>query len=260
MFLSIIVIVAVGAGFGVGYVVSQSQTASMGQDLLATNVDMQKLKSELEYTNRDLKEAEQDHVAEIKDLQTKLQTSETKSDQLQKIATTANVSSAKDRAELEAKTAELESVVESLENSRAQIIAQQDRLITAETAKAIIDQKFKSIEKALINLENDKNLLVILREDPPTDREEARSHWQRVRNASIETDSSLGHSVDKVLANLDTYFDWADRQPQPNSNAEEILLWYFSFPSDYTDAMRTYETEFYFIIITHVRQASDILQ
>jgi len=132
------------------------------------------------------------------------------------------------------------------------------KLQQLELNKIKTDKQLSVVNTSLTILEKDKNLLVILRYDAPKERVEAYEYWQNVKTKSVAVDHSLGPNVDKIISTLDSLFDWYDAQPSSDSEAEVVLQWIFSYPSEYDDAVTEYNKSLYFIIINHIRELQEM--
>ena len=269
----IIILVAAAAGVGAGYGVEfgtlQPQVDATEAELASANADITGLQGELSQSSRKISELEVESAASaatITELQSLLDEGELEEERLVEAVREAQGEHTKTVAVLDARTSELESVVASLKEARAQILTQQDRVVEAELSKAVLDQKLEFIERSVQNLENDRRLLLALREDAPAGREENRAYWQNIRNLSFQSDQSLAPVTDRVLANLDTYYDWLDVQPaltfsgEELTTAQEIVLWLLDQPVDYNAAIADYQNEVYLIMIIHIREATNALQ
>ena len=127
-----------------------------------------------------------------------------------------------------------------------------------ELNKIKTDKQMSVVNTSITILEKDKNLLVILRYDAPRERAEAYDYWQNIKTKSVAVDPSLGPKVDKIISNLEPLFDWYDDQPPPSSEAEVVLQWIFSYPSEYDNSVTEYNKSLYFIIINHIRELQEM--
>lgn len=75
------------------------------------------------------------------------------------------------------------------------------------------------------SIENHRVLLVEMRKDKPIERQEAYSYWKSIKSVASLADPSLSSPVDKVILGIDNYFDWQERSPSLNSQAEEYVDW-----------------------------------
>jgi DNA repair exonuclease SbcCD ATPase subunit len=85
-----------------------------------------------------------------------------------------------------------------------------------------INTQLDSVKSVIIRFNNDKLLLVELRKEVPQTRNEAHEHWKNVKTIAIQTDSSLGPAIDKVIIKVDPYYDWVAKLDNVTSDQEYI--------------------------------------
>ncbi len=131
--------------------------------------------------------------------------------------------------------------------------------------------KVNQVRDILTLLENDRVLLSWIRAEPPLDRESARRFWNETRALAERSDPSLALSVDKILANLDLYFDWLDKFPRPTGTSREELVawcplyidWILTAPpgvDEYINAITQFQQEVFLVIIGHIDSLLSILE
>ncbi|MCX8201675.1 MAG: hypothetical protein N3H84_06185 [Candidatus Caldarchaeum sp.] len=131
--------------------------------------------------------------------------------------------------------------------------------------------KSESFKNVLTRLENDRVLLSWIRNDPPNQREAAREFWNETRTLSLKSEPNLALTVDKILASLDLYFDWLEKQPRltGTSRAEIIawcplyIDWILNAPpgvDEYPNAIEQLTDEILLVVIGHIDSLSTILE
>ncbi len=107
---------------------------------------------------------------------------------------------------------------EQLSNALAQLEAGQgqDRL-------NVIRESSDTVEKHRL-------LLVEMRRDVPTTREDARAYWSNLKSIAAEADPALVTPIDRIILRIDNYFDWDERQPSLNVSVDDnYLAWLESY-------------------------------
>ncbi|MEM3031648.1 MAG: hypothetical protein QW756_01395 [Nitrososphaerota archaeon] len=155
----------------------------------------------------------------------------------------------------------LENRVSSLTSSNEEAMAQ------AAGAARRLEQAKASLEL----LKNDRVLLSWLNADRPGTRDGDREYWNETRSLAAKSEPSLAFSVDKILSNLDIYYNWQERFPNPAGNTREDLLnwcplfidWIFSQPAgvdQYNAAIDQFMEEVVLVIISHIDSLGKALE
>lgn len=162
------------------------------------------------------------------------------------------------------------SLQDTLNQYREQIAELENRVSTLsqsiEEARARSSEAMGKLEQARASLElleNDRVLLSWLNTDPPGTREGDREYWNETRALAARSNPSLAFSVDKILSNLDLYYDWQDKFPNPAGNTREDFInwcplfvdWLFSQPpgaDQYSEAIRQFTEEVVLVVISHI--------
>jgi len=134
-----------------------------------------------------------------------------------------------------------------------------------------LSTKLDRVSKILSLLENDRVLLSWIRTDPPGERESARQFWNETRALALKSEPNLAPTVDKILVNLDLYFDWVEKAPQLTSTSREDILrwcplfvdWLLNAPpgvDQYENAIQQFREEVFLTIIAHIDSLMNALE
>lgn len=243
VFVVAIVVVSLLAGAAASAIVfnqlleeTEARYQKLLDELRAENLDLQTRLTEAENTVNRLR-------ADLNSLQTNLQTADQRSQQFSE-----RVSQLENRlnqlsAELEAANSELSSLKTSME----------------------------SVKNVLSLLENDRVLISWLRSEPPGTREGDREYWNETRALVVKSDPNLVLTVDKIMDNLDLYYDWVEQFPQLTDTSRDELIrwcplyidWLLNAPpgvEEYNNAVNQLREEVLLTVIAHIDSLSRILE
>lgn len=242
-FLVAVVVVSLFAGAAaaaVAYSFVLGETEARYQKLLddmrAENLELQSRLSEAENTVNRLR-------SDLSSLQTSLQTAENRAQQFS------------ERINL-------------LENRLNQLSSQ---LEAANTELKNLRSSMESIKNVMALLENDRVLISWLRSEPPGTREGDREYWNETRALAVKSDPNLVLTVDKILDNLDLYYDWVERFPQLTDVTRDELIrwcplyidWLLNAPpgvEEYNNAVNQLREEILLTVIAHIDSLSRVLE
>lgn len=232
-------VVGLAAGFGGGYVYLQPQIDQLRADLAATEQE----KSTAQTQVQQLTTEKEDLTAEKTSLQRTLSSTE------------ASLESALE--DLSSKVDELERTLEELQSTEADLDSARNQIRD-------LNGTVTQVKKIMAKLDYDRLLLIELRKDLPETREATRTYWDNVKSIAVESDPSLGPSVDKVIVLMGNYFDWLDRMPLENATMEEwwawlIDDWFMSGAADYIDAIDAFANEALLVVINHIGTAVELV-
>ncbi|GBC69257.1 hypothetical protein HRbin01_00953 [archaeon HR01] len=234
--------VAAVLGFALGYVVSQS----------VLQVEVNRLTAEIESRDGEISSLNS-QVVQLRNEVSRLST---------------DLESERDTALALQKTIEgyrlriggLENMVSNLTSRLEQVVSQ----------NTLTGSKLEEVKNALEILKNDRILLSWIRTSPPGTREGDRGYWNETRALAINSNPSLAFSVDRILANLDLYYDWQERFPNPAGNTRQDFLdwcplfvdWLFEQPAgvdQYGAAIQDFREEVFLVVISHLDGLTRIL-
>jgi peptidoglycan hydrolase CwlO-like protein len=156
----------------------------------------------------------------------------------------------------------------SLENLVSNLTSTLSEEISRNT---LFSSKLEELKKLLEDIKNDRILLSWIRTNPPGTREGDREYWNETRALAADSDPSLAFSVDRILANLDLYYDWQERFPNPAGNTRQDFIdwcplfvdWLFEQPAgvdQYGAAIEDFREEVFLVIISHLDGLTRILE
>ncbi|NIM45503.1 MAG: hypothetical protein GTN80_07655 [Nitrososphaeria archaeon] len=235
------------------------------EKLSATEKKLASLNTSLSVTTEKLTVTEERNTQ----LQSSLRDEQIEKSRLETLLLDTNTSLSKVSQELVVKQAELAKSLDELQTAREQIEAMdknmalmEKNITTLEKEVALKDEKVSSLSKVLTRLDNDRKLLIQLRMKVPETRNETHDYWSDVRNLSVQSDPSLGFSVDAIIANIDGYYDWLETMPGADSTITEYCMWLFTYPPEayeYDQAVSDFRGEVYLTVINHIRTAVDLI-
>ncbi len=229
------IVLGLASGFAVSYLYFQPQLSSSAEQV----TDLEK---NLQQTNQELSTAKD----ATEDLRVRLGDAQRDKERAESLLATADTKLSEALRDLDAKKVELK-------NAQDQLQLEKDRY-------GKLSRQMSTVEKSLDQLKNDKLLLAELRKEMPETLEESRQYWINLRNVAVNVDSSLGGKVDKILANLDSYFNWLDKAPNQGASYDEWGRWFLNVPRavvDFNIAANDFLNDSYFIMIRDIDAALD---
>lgn len=205
-------------------------------DLKSQNLDLSNRLTEAENTVNKLR-------SDITSLQTSLQTADQRAQQLSE-------------------------KVRLLENRLNQLSSE---LEAANTEVKSLRTNMESVKDVLSLLENDRVLISWLRSEPPGTREGDREYWNETRALAVKSDPNLVLTIDKILDNLDLYYDWVEQFPQLTDVTRDELIrwcplyidWLLNAPpgvDEYNNAVNQLREEVLLTVIAHIDSLSRVLE
>jgi len=241
--LAIAVIISVILGFATGYitlqVIQQAQIDSLQAELKnrdnmidSLNIQITDLRNELNRISSDLS-SEKSEAASLR---------QTLNDYRERIA------------DLENRVTALSA---SLEESKSQTSASLSKL---NQARSILEL-----------LQNDRILLSWINRDLPGTREGDREFWNETRAIASKSAPYLAFTVDRILENLDIYYDWQERFPNPAGNTRDDFIrwcplfidWLFTQPpgaDQYNQYINQLREEIILVVISHIDSLARVLE
>ena len=207
LFVSIFIAFIFGSLLSYSYITPQLSELRAHEEVLNSEIDFLNSRVEdLELTERNLNDAK----ANIAILNQNLMQSEQENIQFNSQINRLNtdVSNLQDNFELQ--KLELDTILREKDLSDAEVTRINDKLV--------------SIKSVILRFDNDKLLLVEIRKEIPQTRNEAQQHWKNVKTIALQTDSSLGPAIDKVITKIDPYYDWIAKLDNV-TNDEEYINW-----------------------------------
>ena len=119
---------------------------------------------------------------------------------------------------------EVSSLQDNLESKKLELNTLLNEKELSDAELLMINTKLDSLKSVIIKFNNDRLLLVELRKEIPQSRNEAHEHWKNVKTIAIQTDSSLGPAIDKVIMRVDPYYDWIAKLDNV-TNDQEYIEW-----------------------------------
>lgn len=160
---------------------------------------------------------------------------------------------------------ELKNTLQSLQSTKEELSTTQANLKSTTDQLNRLTSTLNQVKKIVTNMDADRLLLIELRTEPPDTRVGARASWTNVKRLAVNADPALGPSVDKILAQIDAYFNWLDAMPSLNATSDKILKWliddyydvYFAYR--YDEAIAIFKDEVTRMVITHIDMANDLI-
>jgi len=214
--------------------------------------------------------------AVIADLEMQIRERDAQISSLNAALTEARNKESASAAEIARLDALLESVTSAEKNSKEQLARVENelgelrkRLGDSDQMVQQLSQKLKRAEEIVKSLENDRVLLSWMRTNPPGNRQGDLNYWNETRPLAVKSSPSLGFVVDRIINNLNIYYDWFERFPPiPGNTREELLKWCPSFidwslsaPPDvnlYNESQDQFEKEVFLVVISHISSMSDL--
>ncbi|MBF8267691.1 MAG: hypothetical protein HW388_1199 [Dehalococcoidia bacterium] len=201
-----------------------------------------------------------DTQSQIQDLQAAMEEQEATSQVLLKALDQASQREDALRSQLSQAEAQASSAQEELAQKKAEL----DNLHLAQSEAQSGLEKLQDLRDQANSIESFRVLLVEMRKDLPQTREEALTHWSRVKSLVARADPSLVSPIDRVILRIDNYFDWDDRSPSPSAPIEEYLAWLADYTSSgavaYEDAVRGFTKDTLLALINRMDSVVDYLK
>ena len=222
----IVITIGVAAGYCLGYAQLQPQVEDLRTSLAKTEESLSVTQANLDKT------------------------------QILLLATKANLT--KNEAELKETLQKLQSTKEELSTTQANLKSTSDQVKS-------LNGTLTQVKRMVSKLDNDRLLLIELRKDLPETRAEAKDYWSNVKRLAVKSDPALGPSVDKIIVQIDAYFDWIEAMPGGDATSEEILIWlideyYYLYAAyRYSDAIEAFQKEAHLVVVTHIDIAVELI-
>jgi len=120
----------------------------------------------------------------------------------------------------------------------------------------------RKLTLAIDKLRQDKELLVILKSEPPQNRTEAKIYWNDTRVGLYKIKPNLIPTVDTIIYYLDYYFDWVESFPR-DASPEQVCNWIFSYTTEareYESAISKLRDEIYLTVLTDLGEVLRIME
>jgi uncharacterized membrane-anchored protein YhcB (DUF1043 family) len=166
----------------------------------------------------------------------------------------------------------------TLDDYRKQVVDLENRVsalvASLEEARVKTSSSLSKLDQALSvldTLQNDRILLSWMNRDLPGTREGDREFWNETRALAAKSEPSLVFTVDRILDNLDIYYDWQERFPNPAGNTREDLInwcplfidWLFAQPpgaDQYNQYVNQLREEILLVVISHIDSMARALE
>ena len=204
------ILIAFIFGSILSYVVIQPQVNS-----LETNEGV--LESQISFLEK--------QITELKIKESELSQSQTIDNDLQSQVTSNERENEAMSQKISSLNNELNVLENQLQDNKIQLSDSILRSEISESELSKLNSRLDSITTTIEKFENDKLLLVELRKEIPSSRNEAHNHWDRVKGIAVVSDPTLGPKIDKVISMIDAYYDWLEDQPGVNSTDAEFFNW-----------------------------------
>ena len=210
-FIFILVAFLFGSLLSYSYITPQLSELRAHEEVLNSEIDFLNSRVEdLELTERNLNLEFTDAKTNIAILNQNLMQSEQENIQFNSQINRLNTDVSNLQDNFESQKLELDTILREKDLSDAEVTRINDKLV--------------SIKSVILRFDNDKLLLVEIRKEVPQTRNEAQQHWNNVKTIALQTDSSLGPAIDKVITKIDPYYDWIDKLENV-TNDEEYINW-----------------------------------
>ena len=210
-FIFILVAFLFGSLLSYSYITPQLSELRAHEEVLNSEIDfLNSLVEDLELTERNLNLEFTDAKTNIAILNQNLMQSEQENIQFNSQINRLNTDVSNLQDNFESQKLELDTILREKDLSDAEVTRINDKLV--------------SIKSVILRFDNDKLLLVEIRKEIPQTRNEAQQHWKNVKTIALQTDSSLGPAIDKVITKIDPYYDWIAKLDNV-TNDEEYINW-----------------------------------
>lgn len=208
----------------------------------------------------------QPRVSELEDTVTKslekISASEVRIGQLESGKMTAELERTKLETLLSAADKRLAESVKDLEAKKSELEKAQTDVSSAKEKIVGLEKKIASLKESTIRLDADKKLMLELRKDPPFDRAAATQFWKDLRSLAVQSDPSLGPTVDSVIINVNGYFSWIESNPGLSRGLLAFCNWIITAPAEaflYGSSISTLQRSVLLVVVTHITTAIESL-
>lgn len=229
----VIIIIAV-ASFLSGYYISEYYSREQLSIKVSELEELKKKNSELRSTIESLK----DRILELESMKISLNT------------------------QLEQLDKELSHLISKLQDKDREITRLNYSCVTCSKDLSELRNRLISNRDVIERLKNDRELLLILKTEPPLNRTQAKIYWNDTRSGLYKLNPNLVFTIDTIINYLDYYFDWYESLPR-DSTPEQFCNWIFSYTPEadaYASAISKLRNEIYVIIISDLGEALRILE
>ncbi|MCL7383305.1 MAG: hypothetical protein LZ167_07775 [Thaumarchaeota archaeon] len=157
---------------------------------------------------------------------------------------------------------ELSKLIEELEDKSKEIAGMNSSCTGCYRELSEIKNNLKKLTLAIDKLRQDRELLVILKSEPPRNRTEAKIYWNDTRAGLYRINPNLIPTVDTIIYYLDYYFDWVESFPR-DANQERVCNWIFSYTTEareYESAISKLRDEIYLTVLTDLGEVLRIME
>jgi predicted nucleic acid-binding Zn-ribbon protein len=249
------IVAGLGLGLALSYLYFQPQLSSATETEETFREQIADLEEEADDLNNALSKSEEDLLsaeAEVEDLRIRLSDALREKDQAENLLAVTNATLIETSRELDAKKTELKEAQEEVRQEQEQFARLSSQIALTERSL----EQLESGKKVLTELR--KWLLAESRVDPPITRDEAKEHWENIGILAVELDPSLGKNVNKILSNMEIYFDWLESAPGENVTLEEFVIWFITPPQgaiEYNPSIDEFLSEVYLKMIRDIDAA-----
>ncbi len=208
----IVGLLGLAGGLGLGSMLQESSEPSATGEAVA---ELAELRVQVEGLQADLDAKTREALALAADLETAGAREAELRAQIARSDAQIGASPNQDVADLSSTIAGLE---EQLSNAIAQLDANQGQ------------DKLGVIRESADTFEKHRLLMVEMRRDVPTTREEARAYWSNLKSIAADADPALVTPINRIILRIDNYFDWDERQPSLSVSVDDnYLSWLESY-------------------------------
>ena len=208
----IVGLLGLAAGLGLGSMLQESSEPSAPSEAVA---ELAELREQVDGLQADLDAKTGEALALAADLETAGAREAELRAQIARSDAQIGASPNQDVTDLSSTIAGLE---EQLSNAIAQLDANQSQ------------DKLGVIRESADTFEKHRLLLVEMRRDVPTTREEARAYWSNLKSIAADADPALVTPINRIILRIDNYFDWDERQPSLSVSVDDnYLSWLESY-------------------------------
>jgi len=157
---------------------------------------------------------------------------------------------------------ELSKLIEELEDKGKEIVKVNSSCTGCYRELSDIKNNLRKLTLAIDKLRQGKELLVILKSEPPQNRTEAKIYWNDTRAGLYRINPNLVPTVDTIIYYLDYYFDWVESFPR-DASPEQVCNWIFSYTTEareYESAISKLRDEIYLTVLTDVGEVLRIME
>jgi len=157
---------------------------------------------------------------------------------------------------------ELSKLIAELENKDKEIARISSSCAGCYGELTDIKDNLRKLTLATNKLRQVKELLVILKSEPPLNRTEAEIYWNDTRAGLYRINPNLVPTVDTIIYYLDYYFDWFESSPK-DASPEQVCNWIFSYTAEareYESAISRLRDEIYIIVLTELGEVLRIME